>query len=112
MPGPRTTSSPTRRSWPLTVRSYTPEARKLLLDGIAPIARGEAIAAGMPDDRMPTVEIEQPSADATFNTQPLSDHLTKLFGAHFGAERVIQPQPVMAARISAASGLPTSPSRA
>ena len=55
----------------LTVRSYTPEVRKLLLDGISRIARGEAIAAGMPDDRMPVVEIEQPSADATFNTAPL-----------------------------------------
>ena len=52
----------------LTVRSYTPEIRKLLLDGIDRIVRGEAIAAGMPDDRMPVVEIEQPSADATFNT--------------------------------------------
>jgi hippurate hydrolase len=52
----------------LTVRSYTPETRKLLLDGIRRIVRGEAIAAGMPEDRMPTVEIEQPSADATFNT--------------------------------------------
>ena len=32
----------------LTVRTYKPEVRKLLLDGIARIARGEAIAAGMP----------------------------------------------------------------
>src|SRR4029079_5495464 len=37
----------------LTVRPYKPEVRKLLLDGIARIARGEAIAAGVPDDRMP-----------------------------------------------------------
>ena len=81
----------------LTVRSYKPETRKLLLDGIARIVRGEAIAAGMPEDKMPTVEIEQPSADATFNTQPLSDHLTQLFTAHFGADRVTQPAPVMAA---------------
>ena len=39
----------------LTVRSYTPEVRKLLLDGIRRIARGEAIAAGMPEDKMPVV---------------------------------------------------------
>src|SRR5439155_1433162 len=31
----------------LTVRSYSPETRKLLLDGIARIARGEAIAAAL-----------------------------------------------------------------
>jgi len=81
----------------LTVRSYKPETRKLLLDGIARIARGEAIAAGIPEDRMPTVEIEQPSADATFNTEALSTRLTKLFTTHFGGDRVTQPEPVMAA---------------
>jgi hippurate hydrolase len=80
----------------LTVRSYTPETRKLLLDGIRRIARGEAIAAGMPEDRMPTVEIEQPSADATFNTAEFSDHLLKLFGSHFGAGRVVETKPIMA----------------
>src|SRR5579872_4945250 len=42
----------------LTVRSYTPETRNLLLEGIHRIVRGEAIAAGMPEDRLPTVEIE------------------------------------------------------
>ncbi len=81
----------------LTVRSYTPDTRKLLLDGINRIVRGEAIAAGMPDDRMPIVEIEQPSADATFNTPEFSEHLTKLFTSHFGQDRVTQPVAVMAA---------------
>ncbi len=81
----------------LTVRSYKPETRKLLLDGIRRIVRGEAIAAGMPEDKMPTVEIEQPSADATYNTPELSERLTKLFGAHFGPGRVVEGEPVMAA---------------
>jgi amidohydrolase len=80
----------------LTVRSYTPETRKLLLDGIRRIVRGEAIAAGMPEDRMPTVEIEQPSADATFNTPRFSDHLLELFANHFGAARVVETKPIMA----------------
>jgi amidohydrolase len=80
----------------LTVRSYTPETRKLLLDGIRRIVRGEAIAAGMAEDRMPTVEIEQPSADATFNTASLSDRLIKLFGTHFGDTRVVETKPIMA----------------
>jgi amidohydrolase len=81
----------------LTVRSYTPETRKLLLDGIRRIVRGEAMAAGMPENRMPTVEIEQPSADATYNTPDLASRLSQLFGSHFGAERVVKAQPVMAA---------------
>jgi len=81
----------------LTVRSYKPEVRKLLLDGISRIAKGEAIAAGIRADRMPVVEIEQPSADATFNTDQLSTRLENLFTAHFGKDRVVEPQPVMAA---------------
>jgi hippurate hydrolase len=80
----------------LTVRSYTPETRKLLVDGVRRIVRGEAIAAGLPEDKMPTVEIEQPSADATFNTPQLSDRLLKLFGSHFGAARVVETKPIMA----------------
>jgi len=81
----------------LTVRSYTPETRKLLLEGIKRIARGEAIASGVPDNLMPTVEIEQPSADATFNTSPFSERLRELFASHFGVDRVTQPKPIMAA---------------
>src|SRR5215213_1770846 len=81
----------------LTVRSYTPETRKLLLDGIRRIVRGEAITAGLPDDKMPVVEIEQPSADATFNTSPFAEHLSQLFAGHFGKDRVVKADPVMAA---------------
>jgi hippurate hydrolase len=81
----------------LTVRSYTPEVRKLLLDGIARIARGEAIAAGLPEDRMPVVQIQEPSAPATFNTDQLSSRLYALFGGHFGPDRVVHSVPSMGA---------------
>jgi amidohydrolase len=80
----------------ITVRSYTPEVRRKLLDGIARIARGEAIAAGMPDDRMPVVTVEQPYTPSTFNTAGLSGRLIELFGAHFGADRVVETKPIMA----------------
>jgi amidohydrolase len=80
----------------LTVRSYTPEVRKVLLDGIARIARGEAIAASIAEDRMPSVTFEDPSTPATFNTQQLSDHLLGLFSAHFGKDRVVETKPIMA----------------
>ena len=79
----------------LTVRSYTPEVRKRLLDGIARIARGEAIAAGVPEDRMPVVNVREPYTPATFNTEKLSGHLIDLFGSHFGPNRVVETKPVM-----------------
>jgi len=80
----------------LTVRSYTPEVRKLLLDGIRRIVRGEAIAAGMPDDKMPVVTIREAEyTPATFNTQPLSDRALALFAERFGAQRAIKTPAVM-----------------
>lgn len=72
----------------LTVRSYTDASRKTLLDGIARIARGEAIAAGVPADRMPTVTVKDEYTPATFNTAPLTGRLNALFTQRFGAERV------------------------
>lgn len=80
----------------LTVRSYTPEVRKLLLDGIRRIARGEAIAAGMPEDRMPVVTVrEEMYTPATFNTEKLSNRALDLFAQNFGKDRVIKVPAVM-----------------
>ncbi len=80
----------------LTVRSYTPETRKLLLDGIKRIARGEAIAAGMPEDRMPVVGVSDDMyTPSTFNTETLSTHLLSLFQQHFGKDRAVASKAVM-----------------
>jgi len=80
----------------LTVRSYTPEVRKHLLDGIARVARGEAIAAGMPADRMPVVTVsEEMYTPATFNTEKITNHALELFTQTFGPERVKKTPAVM-----------------
>lgn len=59
----------------LTVRSYSDETRKHLLDGIARIAKGEAIAAGMPEDKMPKVTVQDPYTPATYNTPEFTDRV-------------------------------------
>ena len=80
----------------LTVRSYKPEVRKLLLDGIRRIARGEAIAAGIPEDRMPVVTIRDAEyTPATFNTDAFSNRALELFTQSFGTDRVIKTPAVM-----------------
>jgi hippurate hydrolase len=80
----------------LTVRSYTDETRRLLLDGIKRVVRGEAIAAGMPDDRMPVVTIrDKEYTPATFNTNALTTQTAALLTQRFGAERVKATPPVM-----------------
>lgn len=80
----------------LTVRSYAPETRKRLLDAIERIARGEAIAAGVPEDRMPVVTYSKDEfTPATFNSEPLTGTVIARFRERFGADRVRQVQPSM-----------------
>jgi amidohydrolase len=80
----------------LTVRSYSDETRKLLLDGIRRIAKGEATAAGMPEDRMPEVKIaDDEFTPATYNTPELTARMAALFKQRFGDKRVIATPPVM-----------------
>jgi hippurate hydrolase len=79
----------------LTVRSYPPEVQKKLIEGIRRIARGEAIVAGLPQDKMPEVTVSE-AAPSTFNTDALSTRLRTLFTDHFGASRVVATKPIMA----------------
>ncbi len=80
----------------LTVRSYSEKTRRHLLDGIARIARGEAIAVGMPADRMPVVSsVDSQSTPATVNTPALTGSTVALFNRQFGEQRVRQVPPPM-----------------
>ncbi|WP_133365365.1 amidohydrolase [Qipengyuania sediminis] len=77
----------------LTVRSYSDASRKLLLDGIARIARGEAIAAGLPEDGLPDVKVEPDYTRATFNTPELTTRVAADLAERFGTARVRQVPP-------------------
>jgi amidohydrolase len=80
----------------LTVRSYTDEVRAHLLSGIERIAKGEAIAAGMPEDRMPVVSVQKDEyTPATFNTVDFTEEMAAFLKARFSEARVTQMPPVM-----------------
>ncbi|MEI4508124.1 amidohydrolase [Sphingopyxis sp. CCNWLW253] len=80
----------------LTVRSYSDEVRDHLLDGIARIAKGEAIAAGMPDDKMPVVSVDKNEyTPSTFNTPEFTEEMAAYLKTSFGNDRVVQMPPVM-----------------
>ncbi len=80
----------------LTVRSYSDEVRDHLLDGIARIAKGEAIAAGMPDDKMPVVTVQKDEyTPATFNTPEFTEEMAAFLKTSLGNDRVVQMPPVM-----------------
>ncbi len=78
----------------LTVRSYSDATRKHLLDGIARIAKGEAIAAGMPEDKLPKVTVQDPYTPATYNTPEMTDKVATGLKARFG-DRVQETPSVM-----------------
>lgn len=80
----------------LTVRSYSDESRKLLLDGIKRIAAGEAQTAGVPADRMPVVTVDPNPGLATWNTPDFSERMSTFFKGRFGAARVVETPPSMA----------------
>ncbi len=67
----------------LTVRSYSDESRKLLLDGIARIAKAEAMAAGMPEDKLPSVTVQDPYTPSTYNTPEFTKRVMDGFAARF-----------------------------
>jgi amidohydrolase len=79
----------------LTVRSYSDATRQALLDGIARIARGEAISAGLPEELMPQVIVKDEYTPATYNSPEFSEELATLFKQQFGADRVVKTPPVM-----------------
>lgn len=79
----------------LTVRSYTPQVRQQLLDGIARIARGEAIASGIPEDRLPVVTMRDEYTPAAYSTEKLAGALKANFTARFGSGRVLDVPPTM-----------------
>jgi amidohydrolase len=80
----------------LTVRTYSDETRKHVLDAIARIAKGEAIAGGLPDNLMPVVTVRQPYTRSTWNSPDFAEQFSSHMREVFGKERVFPAPPAMA----------------
>ncbi|NQD37054.1 amidohydrolase [Permianibacter sp. IMCC34836] len=80
----------------LTVRSYSPTVRELMLKSIERIVTGTALAAGMPADAMPDVRVRDEYTPSTWNEPKLTEHLVAVFGKALGADHVLATEPVMA----------------
>ena len=96
----------------LTARCYSEEVRQIIIEGVKRTARGAAIAAGVPEARMPIVTVlDDESTPATINDPALSARLQKIFVAKLGAENVIEKQPIMGSEdvgiLSAERKIPT-----
>lgn len=79
----------------LTVRSYTDEVRRQTLEAIKRIVRGQAIAAGIPEDLFPEVTIADDSTPALWNPPDLARRMAGVFRAWFGETNVSEEKPTM-----------------
>ena len=91
----------------LTVRTYKPEVRERILAEIAQIAKGCAIAAGFPPDRMPEVTVlKGEGVDATYNNPELTKRVTAALKAALGNDNVVPKDPTMGAEDFSEYSLP------
>ena len=90
-----TTSSPTRCTLQLTVRSYSDEVRAKTLEAIERIARAQAQSAGVPEALMPTVTLEKDYTPSTYNDPALTERALPRSPRSSATERVTKRDPVM-----------------
>ncbi|MDQ6765983.1 MAG: amidohydrolase, partial [Verrucomicrobiota bacterium] len=80
----------------LTVRTYKREVRDVVLAAIARIAKGCAIAAGLPEDKMPDVHVLQDEfCPATYNNPELTKRVSAAMKTALGAENIVTKDPTM-----------------
>jgi len=79
----------------LTVRSYTDETRKKVLDAIKRIALNQARSFGMPEDKLPKVQILKNYTPAVYNDPALSKRIREHFEETMGSQRVKSIQAAM-----------------
>lgn len=79
----------------LTVRSYDDDVRKTLLDGIERITMSQALSAGLPEDLMPTVEMQSDYTPSTYNDPEMTERVMGAIGKSIGDDKVITQPPSM-----------------
>jgi len=79
----------------LTVRSYKEEARQQTLAAIKRIVRGQALAAGIPEDRLPEVKTTDETTPALYNDPKLTERLVGALQGWFGENNLIRKPPSM-----------------
>jgi len=79
----------------LTVRSYSDHAKEQTLKSIERISRGVAIAAGVPENRMPIVKVADEHTPSTYNDPALVKKMAASMKNLLGADKVVPKEPVM-----------------
>ena len=75
----------------LTVRSLNPEVRAQLLSAIERIAIGTARTAGIPEDKLPEVVVDEFSYPPTMNDKAMAKRVKKVLTNKMGDDALIAP---------------------
>jgi amidohydrolase len=79
----------------LTVRTFKDEVRALVHRRIKEICKGNAVAAGLPEDQWPEVRIPEKFTPANYNDPELTEQLLSSAKRIIGEENVLSPDPIM-----------------
>lgn len=80
----------------LTLRTYKPEVRQHVLEALQRIPKNLALAAGLPEDRLPVFEhITGESVAATHNDPALTARVTQAISRELGKDNVVEIDPAM-----------------
>ena len=81
----------------LTARTFNEKSRDIMFEGIRRSARGIAVAAGVPEDRMPLVTVhDDESTPVTYNDPALSTRVRAALVKTLGPDHVEDTAPVTA----------------
>ena len=81
----------------LTIRTFTEEVRQLVHKRIEEISRGVAIAAGLPEEKMPEVTFLTAYTPANFNNTELIEAMRQSAAKVIDADKIMEAEPQMVA---------------
>ena len=79
----------------VTIRSYADAVRQQTIRAIERITKGLALAAGVPEDRLPIVKVGDEFTPSTYNEPALTKRLAMAMQAILGKDKVVSREPVM-----------------
>ena len=79
----------------LTLRSYSDEVREKLIASIKRIVKGQAMAAGLSEEKHPVVKVKDEYTPAAYNDPKLVSRVNGAFEKWFGKDVLIERKPTM-----------------
>lgn len=74
----------------LTLRSYSEAVREKMISSMRRISRNMALAKGLPEEKIPVINIREPYIPATVNDAALTKRVVRVFEDNFGKNQVVE----------------------